>query len=132
MSGTGGLGSLDLGNGQTEVRATLMGDTNLDGHVDISDLSNFAVNFGKTSGATWLMGDFNYDGRVDITDLSDFANNLGKGLTATTGSANVAATAASVPEPAVGLVALLSLVGGVLLAAPRRRSRQRRRRYDSA
>ena len=46
------------------------GDANLDGRVDINDLTIVLSNFGKTTGMSWETGDFNGDGTVDINDLT--------------------------------------------------------------
>jgi hypothetical protein len=108
------------------IKYTLLGDTNLDGNVNVGDLSNMAGNFGVTSGASWIQGDFNYDGQVNVVDLSDLAANFGDTLS--TGSSAAAATAslaaggtASVPEPS-GLTSLV-LAGIGLYARRRRRHR---------
>jgi len=89
--------------------------------VDVLDAGNF-LTFGKYDTglpATWLEGDFNYDGVVDVLDASDFFNT---GLY-DTGNYNTptgtAGAVAAVPEPS-GL-ALLACVGGIALAAYRRR-----------
>lgn len=59
------------------------GDTNLDGVVDVIDLSNlFASDYLDPSlTATWEAGDFNHDGIIDTLDLSDLmaANLLDSG-----------------------------------------------------
>lgn len=49
------------------------GDTNLDGFVDVIDLSNIfnGANLDPGLTATWEAGDFNHDGIVDTLDLSD-------------------------------------------------------------
>jgi glycosidase len=112
------------------IKYTLLGDTNLDGNVNVGDLSNMAGNFGVTSGASWLQGDFNYDGQVNIVDLSDLAANFGDTLSSGSSASAVAAAAtaslaagggtASVPEPS----SLVSLVlAGIGLYARHRRRR---------
>lgn len=62
------------------VQFALPGDTNLDGVVDILDVSNIVAS-GKynteSTNAEWIDGDFNYDGMVDILDVSLF---LSEGL----------------------------------------------------
>jgi hypothetical protein len=135
-SSGGGIGSLALGPTQTEVRFTLLGDTNLDGKVDVTDLGNLASNYGATSGATWVQGDTNYNGAVDVSDLGNLASNYGGQLATSPsfgggGSAEPAAMVASslasvatvsssaaVPEPAsLGLIGL----GAVGLLGRRRR-----------
>jgi hypothetical protein len=118
------LGYAALANGQTEVRYTLLGDTDLNGLVNVVDLANLAGNIGKTSSATWIQGDFDYNGNVNVADLADLAGNFGKQLAAG-GSADAtpAATAAAVPEPAS--LGLIEIAGLVWLS--HRRARWRRR-----
>jgi fibronectin-binding autotransporter adhesin len=113
------VGWLDNGDGSVTAAFAAPGDTNLDWVVDVLDASNF-LSFGKYDTglpATWLEGDFNYDGVVDVLDASDF---FGTGLY-DTGSYNTPAgsAVAAVPEPS-GL-ALLACVGGIAIAATRRR-----------
>jgi hypothetical protein len=97
-STTGGvLGSMDFGNGQSEARFTLLGDTNLDGIVNVADLANLAGNFGKTAGQFWINGDLDYNDGVNVADLADLAGNFGKDLTsAGLGAGTGAATTATV------------------------------------
>ncbi len=54
-----------------------MGDFNLDGAVDVSDLGILATNYGTTNGMTWSDGDANGDGAVDVSDLGILATNYG-------------------------------------------------------
>ncbi len=115
------VGWLDNGDGSVTAAFAAPGDTNIDWVVDVLDAGNF-LTFGKYDTglpATWLEGDFNYDGVVDVLDASEF---FGTGLYDTgnynTPAGNAGAVAA-VPEPS-GL-ALLACLGGVALAATRRR-----------
>jgi hypothetical protein len=55
------------------------GDTDLDGDIDLSDLSTLATNYGALSGSDWLQGDFDHDGDIDLSDLSNLAANYGQG-----------------------------------------------------
>jgi autotransporter-associated beta strand protein len=116
------LGYKDAGSGKYEIRATLLGDTDLDGQVNVGDLANLAGNFGATSGAFWANGDFDYNGTVNIADLSDLAGNFGDGLPGA-GVGNATATAATagaaVPEPSS--IALLTLATSTLVPHRRRR-----------
>jgi hypothetical protein len=75
------------------------GDANLDGLVDLIDLSTLASSFGASgSGIQWVNGDFNGDDAVDLVDLSLLATNFGSG--------------ASVPEPAGAAVLGLAVWRG--------------------
>lgn len=56
---------------------TFPGDLNVDGDVDLSDLSTLLANFGVGSGATLATGDVDGDGDVDLTDLSSLLANFG-------------------------------------------------------
>jgi hypothetical protein len=94
----------------------LMGDANMDGQVDINDLTVVLTNYGQTTGESWSQGDFNGDGKVDINDLTVVLTNYGK----TMGSA-ADARMAPVPEP--GALALLATgFAGLMAIAWRKRS----------
>jgi hypothetical protein len=107
--------------GSMLIKYTYLGDTNLDGKVDVTDLGNLASNYGAGSGAIWVQGDTNYDGKVDVTDLGNLASTYGASLGPPLGADSVAVPAvavAAVPEPAsTGLF----LIGIVTAAASRRR-----------
>ena len=89
----------------------LSGDANLDGRVDINDLTIVLANFGKSTGMSWDMGDFNGDGKIDINDLTIVLTNYGQ----TSSVADIKA----VPEPLS--VALLGVIAVSLLACAWRR-----------
>jgi hypothetical protein len=93
-----------------------VGDTDLDGDVDLVDLSNLAASYGGNNGSIdWIHGDFDKDDDVDLVDLSSLAGRYGAG------SAQAYADfGALVPEPAG-----LALFG--LAAADLRRGRRTRR-----
>jgi PEP-CTERM motif len=91
-----------------------VGDANLDGGVNITDLLNLLNNYTLT-GQDWSDGDFNYDGAVNITDLLAMLNNYGDN-----GGVGSFHSTLSVPEP--GTLSLMAIGGGALLAR-RRRSR---------
>ena len=57
----------------------LAGDANLDGTVNINDLSKVLTNYDKT-GMAWADGDFNGDGTVNINDLSNVLTNYDRSL----------------------------------------------------
>lgn len=89
------------------VVATLLGDANLDGAVDVSDLGRLAS--GWQSAGRWDDGDLTYDGLVDVADLGLLATNWQAGVTGPFSGEALSWTAAltSVPEPGAGAVALL-------------------------
>ena len=51
------------------IYAPMPGDANLDGRVDINDLTIVLSHYGQT-GMTWTEGEFTGDGTVDINDLT--------------------------------------------------------------
>jgi hypothetical protein len=65
----------DLTRLVNELLNTTFGDTNLDGAVDLIDLSILATHF-NTSNTGWEQGDFNADNTVDLIDLSTLAANF--------------------------------------------------------
>ncbi|MEQ9461373.1 MAG: FG-GAP-like repeat-containing protein [Phycisphaeraceae bacterium] len=78
------------------VEPVLAGDTNLDGVVDLIDLSLLAGRFGE-SGVDWAGGDFDRSLSVDLIDLSLLAGNFG--------------LSSGVPEPVSGVIVMLGAVG---------------------
>ena len=59
------------------MKHVLPGDANLDGTVNINDLSKVLTNYDKT-GMQWADGDFDGNGTVDINDLSKVLTNYDK------------------------------------------------------
>ena len=93
----------------------LPGDANLDGKVDINDLTIVLAHYNQT-GMTWSQGEFTGDGKVDVNDLTIVLANYN------TSDASPAAAIAAVPEPA-GLVLVGVGVAGLVARAWRRRTR---------
>jgi hypothetical protein len=85
------------------------GDGNLDGRVDINDLTIVLTDYGQT-GMEWGRGDFNNDGTVDVNDLTIVLTNYNQSLSSS--DAGVAA----VPEPSAMLLILFGTVGLFALA----------------
>jgi hypothetical protein len=73
-----------------------VGDANLDGRVDLSDLSIVLNNFGQSS-LSWTHGNFDYTSAIDLSDLSAVLNNFGYITPAGSASQSVVT---AVPEPA--------------------------------
>jgi hypothetical protein len=90
------------------------GDANLDGKVDINDLTVALANYGTSTGAAWAKGDFNLDGKIDINDLTVVLANYNRTFGVS------AAGLAAVPEPS-SMVLMLGAVGLTALACLRRR-----------
>lgn len=91
VAGKHGLGYRVNGDGSIFVKFTFLGDADLDGDVDASDVAKWALNFtGELSGVnatkTWTQGDWDFDGDVDASDVAKWALNFtgelsGGGLT---------------------------------------------------
>ena len=89
------------------------GDANLDGRVDINDLTIVLTHYGQ-SGMTWTQGEFNGDGKVDINDLTIVLAHYNDT------TAPAAGGPSAVPEPC-GLALLAAGLAGLLACAWRKR-----------
>lgn len=83
----------------------MAGDADLNGKVDLTDLSLLASKWNKSS--DWYGGDFDNSGYTDLTDLSLLASNWGR-------TAQV-----SVPEPTTGILLGAGLAGMALKGSRR-------------
>ena len=72
------------------------GDANLDGRVDINDLTIVLAHYGQTGGMNWGTGEFNGDGKVDINDLTIVLAHYGQSV-----GASARAGLSAVPEPSI-------------------------------
>ncbi len=95
------------------LKTSLPGDANLDGRVDINDLTIVLANYGQT-GMEWSQGEFTGDGTVDINDLTIVLAHYGQ-----TAGAPGPAVDSSVPEPSALLLAAAALAGGLAYAGRR-------------
>ena len=117
------VGWVERPDGSFFVAVAAPGDANVDGAVDILDVSNFLVSGKFNTGlpAVWEEGDFGSDGLIDILDAAAFINTglFDAGFYNRSSSETV--SVASVPEPTtLGLAAILGL-GGVVAARRHRR-----------
>ncbi len=94
------------------VSPELLGDADLSGHVDLTDLSTVLNNFGSITPA-WTSGNFDNTSTINLTDLSDVLNNFG----ASNPNANTSPSRAlPTPEPA----SLALLIPALILVRKRR------------
>lgn len=91
-------------------------DFNLDGQVDVADLSTWATGFGATN-TDFQFGDANLDGQVDVADLSAWATRFGQTAADFIAPITSLNSATAIPEPS----ALLLLMGATLSTYRRRR-----------
>jgi hypothetical protein len=87
----------------------ILGDANLDGKVDASDLSIVLANLGSTA-SSFTSGNFDGAATIDLTDLNDVLNNISTSIPAGNLTMAIAARPAPdvsvVPEPASFLLSL--------------------------
>jgi hypothetical protein len=116
-----GIGSKDDGN-VVLLQLAKLGDANLDGAVNYTDLVALSQNYSTSSlvGPGWTGGDFNYDGSVNLTDLyalgyqyNDPLNPLPQALQ------TLGLPVIEVPEPGMMLL-FAGMLGGTL--RPRKRT----------
>ncbi len=116
-----GIGSKDDGN-VVLLQLAKLGDANLDGAVNYTDLVALSQNYSTSSlvGPGWVGGDFNYDGSVNLTDLyalgyqyNDPLNPLPQALQ------TLGLPVIEVPEPGMMLL-FAGMLGGTL--RPRKRT----------
>lgn len=105
------------------ITPTFIGDTNLDGTVDVADLYNLSLGWLGTD-EVWSRGDFNYDGLVNVVDLGLIASNWQAQIGAPFPGSDLVSALSElglptevVPEPS--MLALLALPA---LASGRRRN----------
>ena len=96
------------------LKHTILGDANLDGKVDLNDLTVVLTSFGQTTGMNWSTGDFNGDGRVDVNDLTIVLSHFG-------GSESGSAGITPAPEPSTIAIVAAGLLGLLAYAWKNRR-----------
>jgi hypothetical protein len=95
-----------------DIGGLVPGDANNDGTVDREDFHILMDHYGQAG--TFETGDFNSDSRVNFSDFQILERNFGK-------SNSEVAVAIAVPEPGMGMIVMLVIMGGLL---PRRRNRR--------
>jgi len=76
IAGLTSFGGVTVDSNSVLVSQELLGDANIDGRVDLSDLSKVLNNFGVATTA-WTSGNFDGAATIDLTDLSAVLNNFG-------------------------------------------------------
>jgi hypothetical protein len=105
------------------IKFTYLGDTDLDGDVDVADLGSLASNW-QTTGV-WTGGDFDYNGFIDVADLGLLASNWQAGAVSplapdlATALAGLGLSGIPVPEPCLWHFSLSAIT---LVRRRRRRS----------
>ncbi|MGN6371258.1 MAG: autotransporter-associated beta strand repeat-containing protein [Phycisphaerae bacterium] len=105
------------------VAPEILGDSNADGKVDLTDLSTVLNNFGVTT-SEWTSGNFDGAATINLTDLSDVLNNFGvtnPNAALDTVAAVSGGKIAATPEP--GTLMALGIGAAALLTKRRRASR---------
>jgi hypothetical protein len=111
VDNSGNIAGAGLENGVAEVyllEPAIPGDANLDGRVDINDLTIVLAHYNQ-SGMSWGDGEFTGDGKVDINDLTIVLAHYND-----TASASAGSGLSAVPEP--GTLAVLGAGLASLLA----------------
>ncbi len=92
-------------DGSAVVMFTAVGDTNLDGTVNVFDLVgvNTGGRYGSTATATWSDGDVTYDGRVNAFDLVGITSGGAFNTGSVIGAASSSSTFAALAAPTEGL-----------------------------
>jgi len=110
--GDGNEDPLTVPTGDVEVKYVPVGDTNLDGMVDITDLTRAINNLGQSAG--YGGGDVANQGIVNIVDIADIINDLGGNLSAGGDGADAPRTSAAAVQPSPAATSTHSAVTPLL------------------
>ena len=114
------FGGLPVDNNSILIAPELLGDSNIDGHVDLNDL-NAVLNHLGTATLAWTSGNFDGAATIDLNDLNAVLNNLGvsyAGNATVIAAEGLVAGNAQTPEPGS-----LAMLGIATLFLPRRRQK---------
>ncbi len=100
LDGDGAVGRSDLDTLLRDILATEYGDANLDGRVDLDDLTLLGTQYGQAV-TGWAQGDFTGDGVVDLDDLTILGTHYGFAAqsTASAPAPSAPATASASQDP---------------------------------
>jgi hypothetical protein len=112
------FGGIAVDSNSLLVGAELLGDGNLDGRVDLTDLGNVLNHFGQST-AAWTSGNFDGSATIDSGDVTAVLNNFGA-TNANSVSAPVSGGGSIVGTPEPASLAILGLAA--TLMTRRRRS----------
>jgi autotransporter-associated beta strand protein len=119
VTNLGTFGGVSADANSVLVGAELLGDANIDGTVNLADLTAVLNNFGATTSA-WTSGNFDGAATIDLTDLAYVLNNMNMtnpNASVDFGSTGTTVSATGTPEPA----SLAVLATGALALISRRR-----------
>ena len=114
------FGGISVDTNSILLAPELLGDANIDGHVDLTDLSTVLNNFGAAN-AGWTSGNFDGAPTIDLTDLSAVLNNFGVTYANSSAETVSATSGGSIGTPEPGSLALLACAAGMVV---RRRVRR--------
>jgi hypothetical protein len=106
----------------TVIKYTYVGDSNLDGVVDINDMLSFLGNYDPsgTVPGSYFQGDTNFDSIIDITDMLNLLGNYPTEDPVLSGGSmkSIQSSQSVVPEPAT--ITMLLVAGIIALVAKKR------------
>ncbi|MCH2130588.1 MAG: sulfatase-like hydrolase/transferase [Pirellulaceae bacterium] len=113
---------------QVDIFAALLGDSDGDADVDVTDFSVLSANFdptGANPGNNWTQGDFDGNGLIDITDFTLLSASFSPdGYVVTVTAATGDAALAEIPEPSAYRLATIALLVTLTWVLTSRDSRQ--------
>ncbi len=96
------------------VASELLGDANVDGHVDLNDLDTVLNNLGSAT-SLWTSGNFDNASTIDLNDLNDVLNNLGTNFANSSSVIAAESLVAATPTPEPASLSLLAFALPLLL-----------------